>query len=104
MTTLEAVSLLLPLLTVPGKIAGHQVILGVDNLGMVYKWKNSGCKGDRWASVQIRARHIVAAFPNCTVHVHHVPRLSLAAAVMAANLTLSSTALAKVWAQTTGAQ
>jgi hypothetical protein len=41
---------------------------------------------------------IVAAYPNVTVHVHHVPRLSSAAAVMADSLTWSSTSTAKVWA------
>jgi hypothetical protein len=45
----------------------------------------------------------VAAYLNITVHVHHVPRLLSAAAVMADSLTRSSTATAEVWAQTTGA-
>jgi hypothetical protein len=104
MTTLEAVGLLLPLLTVPHVLAGYHVVLGVDNLGVVFGWRNGGCKGDRWASILIRALHIVAAFLNITVHVHHVPRLSSAAAVMADSLTRSSTATAEVWAQATGAQ
>jgi hypothetical protein len=103
MTTLEAVGLLLPLLTVPHVLVGNHVVLGVDNLGVVFGWKNGGCKGDKWASILIRALHIVAAFLNVTVHVHHVPRLS-SAAVMADSLTRSSTATAEVWAQTTGAQ
>jgi hypothetical protein len=54
--------------------------------------------------VLIRALHVVAAFLNSTVYVHHVPSLSSAVAVMADSLTRSSTATAKVWAQTTGAQ
>jgi hypothetical protein len=103
MTTLEATRLLLPLLMVPGVIAGQHVVLGVDNLGVVNGWQNGGCKGDRWASVLIRALHIVAAYLNITVHVHHVQRLSLAAAVMADSLTGLSTATAEVWAKTTGA-
>jgi hypothetical protein len=37
MTTLEEVGLLLPLLTVPGTLAGDHLILGVDNLGVVYR-------------------------------------------------------------------
>jgi hypothetical protein len=101
MTTLEATGLLLPLLTVPGVITGQHVVLGVDNVGMVYGWQNGGCKGDKWALLLIRALHIVAAYLNTTVHVHHVPCLSSAAAVMADSLTRSSTATADVWAQTT---
>jgi hypothetical protein len=103
MTTLKAIGLLLPLLSVPGRLANQHVVLGVDNLGVVFGWQNGGCKGDRWASVLIRALHIVAAFLNCTVYVQHVPRLSSAAAVMADSLTRSSTATAEVWAQATGA-
>jgi hypothetical protein len=103
MSTLEAVGLLLPLLTVPDKLAGQHVVLGVDNIGVVFGWMNGGCKGDAWASVLIRALHITASFLGSTVYVKHVPRLSSAAAIMADSLTRSSTATAEVWARTTGA-
>jgi hypothetical protein len=103
MTTLETLGLLLPLLSVPTLLAGQHVVLGVDNIGVVFGWQNGGCKGDRWASVLIRALHVVASYLGCTVHVTHVPRLSTAAAVMADSLTRSSTATAEVWAQTAGA-
>jgi hypothetical protein len=103
MTTLETLGLLLPLLSVPKLLAGQHVVLGVDNIGVVFGWQNGGCKGDRWASMLIRALHIVASFLGCTVHVTHVPRLSTAAAVMADSLTRSSTATADIWAQTAGA-
>jgi succinate dehydrogenase/fumarate reductase cytochrome b subunit len=102
MTTLEMLGLLLPLLSVLTLLAGQHVVLGVDNIGVVFGWQNGGCKGDRWASVLIRALHIMASFLGCTVHVTHMPRLSMAAAVMADSLTRSSTATAKVWAQTAG--
>jgi hypothetical protein len=103
MTTLGATGLLLPLLTVPGVIASQHMVLGVDNLGVVYGWQNGGCKGDRWASLLIRALHIVAAYLNVTVHVHHMPCLSSVAVVMADSLMRSSTTTAEVWAQTTRA-
>jgi hypothetical protein len=103
MTTLESLGLLLPLLSVPETVAGQHIILGVDNIGVVFGWENGGCKGDAWASVLIRALHVVAAFLGCTVYVRHVPRLSSAAAVMADSLTRSSTATAAVWAQAAGA-
>jgi hypothetical protein len=101
MTTLETLGLLLPLLSVPALLAIKYVVLGVDNIGVVFGWQNGGCKGDRWASVLIRALHVVASYLRCTVHVTHVPRLSTAAAVvMADSLTQSSTVTAEVWAQT----
>jgi hypothetical protein len=103
MTTLEAVGLLLPLLSVPGRLVGQHVVLGVDNIGVVFGWANGGCKGHKWTSVLIRALHIVASFLGCTVYVQHVPRLSSAAAIMADSLTRSSMATSDVWAQTAGA-
>jgi hypothetical protein len=104
MSTLESLGLLLPLLSVPEKLAGQHVVLGVDNMGVVFGWQNGGCKGDAWASVLIRALHVVASFLGCTVYVRHVPRLSSAAAIMADSLTRSSTATAAVWAQAAGAE
>jgi hypothetical protein len=103
MTTQEAVGLLLPLLSVPEKLVGQHIVLAVDNIGVVFGWTNGGRKGNCWASVLIRALHIVASFLGCTVFVQNVPRLSSAAAVMADSLTCSSTATADVWAQTAGA-
>jgi hypothetical protein len=103
MTTLEAVGLLLPLLSVPEKLAGQHVVLGINNIGAFFGWMNGGCKGDHWASVLIHALHIVASYLGCTVYVQHVPRLSSAAVIMADSLTRSSTATAEVWAQTAGA-
>jgi hypothetical protein len=96
MTMLEMLGLLLPLLSVPALLAGQHVVLGVDNIGVVFGWQNGGCKGDRWASVLIRALHVVASYLGCTLHVTHVPRLSKAAAIMADSLTRSSTATAEV--------
>jgi hypothetical protein len=103
MTMLETLGLLLPLLSVPALLAGQHVVLGVNNIGVVFGWQNGGCKGNRWASVLIRALHVVASYLGCTLHVTHVPRLSTAAAVMVDSLTRSSTATAEVWAQTAGA-
>jgi hypothetical protein len=40
MTTLETLGLLLPLLSVPALLAGQHVVLGVDNIGVVFGWQN----------------------------------------------------------------
>jgi hypothetical protein len=40
---------------------------------------------------------------GCTLYVHHVPRMSTAAATMADSLTRASTASVDIWAATTGA-
>ena len=97
-TTLEVVGLLLPLLTIPEKVAGKNIVLGVDNIAAVFGWENRSVSGDRSASILIRALHIVASFLETRIFVQHVPRLSSLASIMADNLTRASTAKADVWA------
>ena len=53
MTTLETVGLLLPFLTVPQTVKGKNIILGVDNISVVFGWENRSAKGDLSASVLI---------------------------------------------------
>jgi hypothetical protein len=40
MTTLELVGLFLPLLTVPEVVQGKNIVLGVDNVSVVFAWEN----------------------------------------------------------------
>jgi hypothetical protein len=102
MTTLELIGLLLPLLTVPGMVRNRDIILGVDNLGVVFAWENGYAKGDLLASVLVRALGIIAAYLECRVHVRHVPRMTSLASIMADSLTRASTANAEVWAAMVG--
>ena len=98
MTTLEMVGLLLPFLSIPETVRGKNIILGVDNISVVFGWENRSVSGDRSASVLIRALHIVSSFLETRIFVHHVPRCSSLASIMADNLTRASTAKAEVWA------
>jgi hypothetical protein len=102
MTTLELIGLLLPILTVPDVVRNRDIVLGVDNLGVVFAWENGYAKGDLLASVLVRAMGIVAAYLECRVHVRHVPRMTSLASVMADSLTRASTANAQVWAAMVG--
>jgi hypothetical protein len=102
MTTLELVGLFLPFLTVPEVVRGRNIVLGVDNLGVVFAWENGYAKGDLLASSLVRALGIVAAYLECRVHVQHVPRLTTLSSVMADNLTRASTATAEVWSALVG--
>ena len=101
MTTLELVGLLLPLLSIPEIVKGKNLILGVDNISVVFGWENRSVNGDLTASALIRAMHIVATFLETRIFVQHVPRLSSLASIMADNLTRASTAKADVWALVT---
>jgi hypothetical protein len=102
MTTLELVGLFLPFLTVPEVVRGRNIVLGVDNLGVVFAWENGYAKGDLLASSLVRALGIVAAYLECRVHVQHVPRLTTLSSIMADNLTRASTATAEVWSALVG--
>ena len=97
MTTLELVGLLLPLLTVPDHVRQRNVVLGVDNVSVVFGWENRSVSGDMSASVLIRAMHIVASFLETRIFVQHVPRRSSLASIVADDMTRASTATAEVW-------
>jgi hypothetical protein len=102
MTTLELVGLFLPILSVPETVRNRNVVLGVDNLGVVFAWENGYAKGDMLASVLVRALGVVAAYLECRIFVQHVPRLTTLASVMADSLTRASTASAEVWSELVG--
>ena len=104
MTTLELIGLFLPFLSVPTQLAGRNIVLGVDNVSVVFGWENKSVSGDLTASALIRALHLVSSFLECRIFVRHVPRLSSLASIMADSLTRSSTAKAEVWATVVGAQ
>jgi hypothetical protein len=74
----------------------EDIILGVDNLGVVFAWENGYAKGDLLASVLVRALGIMAAYLECRVHVRHVPRMTSLGSIMADSLTRASTAKAEV--------
>ena len=91
MTTLELVGLFLPLLTVPNIVRGRNIILGVDNVSVVFGWENRSVKGDLTASALIRALHLVSCSLECRIFARHVPRLSSPASMLADSLTRAST-------------
>ena len=88
--TLEAVGLLLPFVTNPEELVGQQVVLEVDNLGVVYGWNKKHCRGDPETSVLLRALHVLEARIACKVHVKHVSRCSTEMAILADKLTRAS--------------
>ena len=103
MTTLELIGLFLPLLTIPEQLRGRHIVLGVDNVSVVFAWENGSVSGDMYASALVRALNITAAFLKCRIFVRHIPRLSTLSSYMADNLTRQSTATAEVWSAVVGA-
>ena len=92
MTTLELVGFFLPLLAAPKLVQGRNIVMGVDNVSVVFGWENRSVKGDLTASALIRALHLVSCFLECRIFARHVPRLSSPASMLADSLTRASTA------------
>jgi hypothetical protein len=99
MTTLEAVGLLLPLMTVPENLMGRELVFHVDNISVMYGWENGGCKHDVSATIILRAVFLISNFLGITIHVDHVPRMSDKWAELADSLTRSTTCSESVFGQ-----
>ena len=67
MTTLELIGLFLPFLSVPTLLARRNIVLGVDNVSVVFGWENKSVSGDLSATILIRALHLVASFLECRI-------------------------------------
>jgi hypothetical protein len=102
MTTLELIGLFLPLLTIPETVRGKNVVLGVDNVSVVFAWENGSVSGDMYASALVRALSITAAYLECRIFVEHVPRMTSLSSYMADSLTRQSTATADIWSAIVG--
>jgi len=96
MTTLEAVGLLLPFVTVPRILAGRHVVLEVDNTSVVYGMRKKGTTGDLEAAILFRAIHVIASFLGVICHVRHVRRESTKASRVADRLSREATATKEV--------
>ena len=95
--TLEAVGLLLPALTDPGRLTGRHVVLEVDNLGVVFGWKKKHSKEDPETSLLLRCLHVLEARLACKFYVQHVKRCSTKMAELADKLTRTSTTDEECW-------
>jgi hypothetical protein len=89
--TLETVGLLLPFVTKPKDLIGRHVVLGVDNLSVVYAWQKRYCKNDAETSLLIRVLHVLEAYLHCKIYVTHIRRMSTNMAALADNLSRKST-------------
>jgi hypothetical protein len=98
MSTLEAIGILLPLLSVPEKLLGRELVFFVDNISVMYGWENNGLKNDITATIILRAVSLIAAYLGAEVHVMHIPRLENKWAEVADSLTRQKTSSNSVFA------
>jgi hypothetical protein len=75
-TTLEMIGLIMPLLLVPHLVANQNVRFMVDCFGAVYGMHTKAAKGDKSASIFIRAAYLITGYLNCNIYVQHLPRIS----------------------------
>jgi len=90
-TTLELIGLILPFLTIPDRIVGKHVILGVDNEAIWHGWNSRGLANDVSGSILIRGLYLISYYLGATIHIKHVPRLSTDMSAMADRLSRAST-------------
>jgi hypothetical protein len=89
-TTLEAIGLLIPFLTIPRVLEGKHVTFRVDNVSVVFGWDSKIVKNDMSATIIIRAIHLMAAYLGVWVHVQHEPRCTSSYSTLADHLSRKS--------------
>jgi len=75
-TCLEALGLLLPIISFPDYFRNSQVVVKIDCMGVVFGIINKSVSGDKCASIFVRAFLLIAAYLECEIHVQHLPRKS----------------------------
>jgi hypothetical protein len=85
--TLEMFAILLPFLLIPEKIKKSHIRIFTDNMSCVFGMKDGYTKNDEYASILIRAAHLISGFLGSIVHVIHCPRRSSWESKMADNFT-----------------
>jgi hypothetical protein len=90
-TTLEMIATILPFLLILEKLMNKHIRIYTDNMACVYGMKDGYVKNDEYASILIRAAHLISAYLGSVVHTYHTPRRSTWEAQTADNLTRFST-------------
>jgi hypothetical protein len=89
--TLEMFALLLPLMLIPEKIKKSHICIFTDNMSCVFGMKDGYTKNDEYASILIRAPHLISGYLGSIIHVIHCPRHSSWESKMADNFTRRKT-------------
>jgi hypothetical protein len=90
-TTLEMIALILPLILIPESLRNMHIRLVTDNMACVYGMNDGYTKNDEYASILIRAAHLIGAYLGSVIHVIHTPRRSTWETTTADNFTRKST-------------
>jgi hypothetical protein len=75
-TTLEMIGILLPLLLIPEKLRNVHIQFFTNNMACVFGMQDGYVKNDKYASIIIRAVHLIGAYLGSVFHITHSPRRS----------------------------
>jgi hypothetical protein len=84
-------ALLLPLLLIPDKISNTHVCIFTVNMSCVFGMKDGYTKNDEYASIVIRATHLISGYLGSIIHVIHCPRHTSWESKVADNITWKRT-------------
>ena len=82
-TLLEALGVVLPIYHNFHRLRGKHVVSRVDNVAVMWAWKNGRSRMDQYTSVIVFALHYLVCAMPCHLYVQHLPRLSTEAAEVA---------------------
>ena len=85
-TTLEALGILLPMVTNPFRCVGKSIHVRIDNIAVMFNFKNRR-SNDKLAHTIIRASYLVAGALACKLFVSWIPRRSDRESIIADDLT-----------------
>ena len=85
-TTLESGGLLMPLIAFPDKVKGRQLVFKIDNIAVMWGWRNGYVKNDESASEILKAAKYLSGYLGATIYVEHVGRMSEELACLADEL------------------
>ena len=76
----------MPLVAFPVKVKGKQLVFKIDNIAVLWGWRNGYVKNDESASEILKAAKYLAGYLGTTIYVEHVGRMSEELACMADEL------------------
>ena len=85
-TMLESVGILIPLIVFPDMVKGRQLVFKVDNIAVMWGWRNGYVKNDESATEVLKAARYLAGYLGADIYIEHVDRMSEELACMADEL------------------
>ena len=85
-TMLESVGILIPLIAFPDMVKGRQLVFKVDNIAVMWGWRNGYVKNDGSATEVLKAARYLAGYLGADIYIEHVDRMSEELACMADEL------------------